>query len=141
VQEWGGAALRWIDENGKPTGGTTIWSVGGVDGDQFAPGKSAFMVNYRVAGLKGLLQTLRNEGCNVLEKTDDSEVWKVWSWTQFRKTHPRAFEMESETTVVMPNHALQRTRGARPGDQSIVDRLKEVAGELACLLAPTAGVS
>jgi predicted enzyme related to lactoylglutathione lyase len=31
------------------------------------------MVNYRVDDLRGLLQVLRDEGCAVLEKTDDSE--------------------------------------------------------------------
>ncbi len=31
------------------------------------------MVSYRVADLAGLLEALRQEGCEVLEKTDDSE--------------------------------------------------------------------
>src|SRR5262245_41931653 len=74
VQEWGGAAFTWTDASGKPTGGTTIWSVG--DGEYFAPSTSSFMVNYRVADLHGLLQALRDEGCNVLEKTDESEFGK-----------------------------------------------------------------
>jgi predicted enzyme related to lactoylglutathione lyase len=34
------------------------------------------MVNYRVADLQAMLQALRSEGCNVLEKTDDSEYGK-----------------------------------------------------------------
>ena len=34
------------------------------------------MVNYRVADLQGLLQALRDEGCNVVDKTDDSEYGK-----------------------------------------------------------------
>ena len=34
------------------------------------------MVNYRVEDLAGLLKALREEGCNVLEKTDDSEYGK-----------------------------------------------------------------
>jgi predicted enzyme related to lactoylglutathione lyase len=34
------------------------------------------MVNYRVADLPGLLQALREEGCNVLEKMDESEYGK-----------------------------------------------------------------
>lgn len=76
VQDWGGAAFRWTDEAGNPTSGTTIWSVGGADGNQFAPGKSSFMINYRVADLHGLLAALRDEGCNVLEKTEDSEYGK-----------------------------------------------------------------
>jgi predicted enzyme related to lactoylglutathione lyase len=76
VQEWGGAAFRWMDEAGRPTGGTTIWSIGDADGDCFAPSKSPFMINYRVADLHGVLQALRQEGCNVLEKVDESEYGK-----------------------------------------------------------------
>jgi predicted enzyme related to lactoylglutathione lyase len=74
VQPWGGAAFTWTGDSGKPANGTTIWSVG--SGEYFAPSTSSFMVNYRVADLAGLLQVLRQEGCNVLEKTDDSEYGK-----------------------------------------------------------------
>ena len=76
VQEWGGAAFRWVDETGKSTTGTTIWSVGAAEADNFAPSTASFMINYRVADLHGVLQSLRSEGCNVLEKTDDSEYGK-----------------------------------------------------------------
>lgn len=76
VQKWGGAAFIWSDAEGNPMKGTTIWSIGAADGDNFAPSKSSFMVNYRVENLAALLQTLRDEGCNVLEKTDDSEYGK-----------------------------------------------------------------
>ncbi len=76
VQEWGGAAFRWADADGKPAPGTTIWSVAETGGDYFAPSTSTFMVNYRVADLRTLLDALRAEGCNVLEKTDDSEYGK-----------------------------------------------------------------
>ena len=76
VQEWGGAVFTWADESGKPVNGTTIWSVSAADGNYFAPSSSSFMINYRVADLAGVLQALRNEGCNVLDKTDDSEYGK-----------------------------------------------------------------
>ena len=76
VLEWGGAAFSWTDESGKPAGGTTIWSVSGSDGDDFAPSTAPFMVNYRVADLAGLLRALREEGCEVLDRTDDSEFGK-----------------------------------------------------------------
>ena len=76
VQSWGGAAFTWTDAEGKPTGGTTAWSVFPADGKYFAPSKSTFMVNYRVEDLAALLKTLRDEGCDVLEKTDDSEYGK-----------------------------------------------------------------
>jgi predicted enzyme related to lactoylglutathione lyase len=76
VQEWGGAAFSWADETGSPTAGTTIWSIGGAEGDAFAPSPASFMINYRVADLAGVLQALRDEGCKVLDKTDDSEFGK-----------------------------------------------------------------
>ena len=76
VQDWGGTAFRWTDEEGNPTAGTTVWSVGSAESEQFAPGKASFMVNYRVADLHSLLAALRSEGCDVLEKTDDSEYGK-----------------------------------------------------------------
>ena len=69
VQEWGGTAFTW-------TKGTTVWSIGASTGKQFAPSTSTFMVNYRVEDLSRLLQALRKEGCDVLEKTDDSEFGK-----------------------------------------------------------------
>ena len=76
IQDWGGAAFTWTDSEGNPTKGTTIWSVGPADGNHFAPSKSTFMVNYRVEDLAALLKALREEGCDVLDKTDDSEYGK-----------------------------------------------------------------
>src|SRR4030095_9275966 len=72
VQEWGGAAFNWSDGEGKPVAGTTVWSITTAESKQSAPSTAPFMVNYRVADLHGLLKALREEGCNVLEKIDDS---------------------------------------------------------------------
>ena len=77
VQEWGGAAFRWADDEGKPTAGTTIWSVSDAGGDHFAPSTTSFMVNYRVADLHALVRELRAEGCDVIDKTEESEYGKV----------------------------------------------------------------
>lgn len=74
VQAWGGTAFHWVDDAGKPVGGTTAWSIG--DGQSFAPGRASFMVNYRVADLDALLAQLRNEGSQVLDETDESEFGK-----------------------------------------------------------------
>ena len=79
VQEWGGAALSWADADGKPCGGTTIWTVSDAASDYFAPSAASFMVNYRVADLHALVATLRDEGCNVLEKVEESEYGK-FAW-------------------------------------------------------------
>ncbi|HQZ46208.1 MAG TPA: VOC family protein [Usitatibacteraceae bacterium] len=76
VQEWGGAAFRWVDAGGQPATGTTVWSVSEASGDYFAPSASVFMVNYRVADLHALLRELRKEGCKVLDKTEESEYGK-----------------------------------------------------------------
>ena len=76
VQAWGGTAFTWSDAAGNPTAGTTVWSIGAAGGDSFAPSQSSFMINYRVDDLVSLLQALRAEGCDVLDKTDDSEFGK-----------------------------------------------------------------
>jgi predicted enzyme related to lactoylglutathione lyase len=76
VQGWGGAAFTWADDAGNPVKGTTIWSVGAAGSDHFAPSSATFMINYRVDDLAALLKALRDEGCNVLEKSDDSEYGK-----------------------------------------------------------------
>lgn len=79
VQEWGGAAFSWTDPDGKPTGGTTIWSVGPAAATPFAPGTAPFMVNYRVADVHGLARALKDEGCTVLDKIDESE-YGTFAW-------------------------------------------------------------
>jgi predicted enzyme related to lactoylglutathione lyase len=79
VQEWGGATFTWTNGEGKPVAGTTIWSIGSSQGDHFAPSEATFMVNYRVDDLHALVKALREEGCNVLEKIDESEYGK-FAW-------------------------------------------------------------
>jgi predicted enzyme related to lactoylglutathione lyase len=76
VQDWCGASFNWVDDEGKPVGGTTAWLITSEQSKQFAPSSATFMVNYRVDDLHGLIEALREEGCNVLEKTDDSEYGK-----------------------------------------------------------------
>jgi predicted enzyme related to lactoylglutathione lyase len=68
VQAWGGTAFEPM--------GATIWSIGAAGPESFAPSTAPFMINYRVDDLAAVLQALRDEGCNVLEKVDDSEYGK-----------------------------------------------------------------
>ena len=79
VQSWGGAAFDWSDADGKPIGGTTAWSVVSENSQQFAPSSAPFMINYRVDDLYALVAALKEEGCNVLDKIDDSEYGK-FAW-------------------------------------------------------------
>jgi predicted enzyme related to lactoylglutathione lyase len=74
IQAWGGTAFRWVDAAGAPVNGTTAWAVS--NGADFAPSTASFMINYRVADLHGLLKALRDEGCEVLEKVEESEYGK-----------------------------------------------------------------
>lgn len=74
VSDWGGAVFNW----GGPESaqGTTIWSVFKSDTTYLAPGTACFMVNFRVADLNALLAALREEGCNVMARTEESEQGK-----------------------------------------------------------------
>ena len=76
VQDWGGASFDWADADGNPVKGTTAWLIGKDDGKHFAPSRSTFMVNYRVDDLDALLEALREEGCEVLDETEDSDFGK-----------------------------------------------------------------
>ena len=75
VQPWGGAAFRWNVPRPEPHG-ATVWTVFPSSTDYFAPSDAPFMVNYRVENLEELLATLRNEGCDVDERTETSEFGK-----------------------------------------------------------------
>ncbi len=79
VQAWGGTGFTWTDSDGKPYAGTTIWSIGSAKSNPFAPGNASFMINYRVENLHELVRVLREEGCNVLDKVDESEYGK-FAW-------------------------------------------------------------
>jgi len=79
VQPWGGAAFSWADTAGHPVAGTTVWSIGPQEGDHFAPSAASFMINYRVDDLLALVKVLKEEGCTVLEKVDESEYGK-FAW-------------------------------------------------------------
>ncbi len=79
VEEWGGAAFKWVTPE-NPTGtGTTIWSPFQDDTSYFSPSKASFMVNFRVEDLHALVAVLREEGCDVDAKVDESEYGK-FAW-------------------------------------------------------------
>ena len=75
VEEWGGVVFRWEEDN--PGGkGTTIWSPLEDGTSSFAPSTSSFMISFRVEDLHALLAKLREEGCAVDERVEDSEYGK-----------------------------------------------------------------
>ena len=76
VEEWGGAAFRWVTPENPSGTGTTIWNPFKDDTGYFAPSQASFMVNFRVADLHALLALLRSEGCEVDAKVDESDYGK-----------------------------------------------------------------
>ncbi|MDN3920258.1 VOC family protein [Roseateles violae] len=80
IQPWGGAAFPWTDAAGQPSGGSTIWSVSGLDNNYFGPSQAPFMINYRVADLARLLEQLRAAGCEVLDKSGEDSEYGKFGW-------------------------------------------------------------
>lgn len=74
VSDWGGVAFQWGGPDSPP--GMTLWSPFAADTAYMAPSTAPFMVNFRVADLEALLAALRAEGCEVLDKREDSEHGK-----------------------------------------------------------------
>ena len=129
MQEWGGTAFTWADSDGKPAGGTTIWSVGPEEGDHYAPSRASFMINYRVNDLHALVAALKAEACNVLDKSDDSKygefAWvidpeghkvELWQPPPVHETHPRELRQFSAQRITCADRNWHRS--ARPGIQT-----------------------
>jgi len=79
VQQWGGAAFRWTDDEGNPVAGTTAWLLSPAESPQFAPSAATFMVNYRVADARALAKVLKEEGCDVIGEVEESE-YGTFAW-------------------------------------------------------------
>lgn len=74
TSDWGGAVFEWGGPGSAP--GMTLWAPFAQDTAYMAPSAASFMVNFRVADLDALLATLREEGCNVVDRTETSEQGK-----------------------------------------------------------------
>ncbi len=74
VSDWGGVIFSWGGPGSEK--GITIWSAFKNDTTYLEPGTASFMVNFRVADLHELLAALRTEGCNVEDRTEESEQGK-----------------------------------------------------------------
>lgn len=74
--EWGGFAFHWKSPDNPEGVGTTVWSIFDASSNYFDPGKSQVMINYRVEDVRALVAALRAEGCDVMDKIDESEYGK-----------------------------------------------------------------
>ena len=75
VEPWGGALLPWkrVDTGADAI---TVFSPFKADSDYMAPSDKPFMLNLRVDDLAATLAALRAEGCNVLDRHEESEQGK-----------------------------------------------------------------
>lgn len=80
IQEWGGVSFRSPDAS---DGGeaVTVWTVFPQKSNYFDPSPSPFMINYRVDDLRAMLAELREKGCAVDERIEESEFGK-FGWVQ-----------------------------------------------------------
>jgi predicted enzyme related to lactoylglutathione lyase len=73
IAEWGGASFDWAGPHNPDGRGTTAWTLFDASSNYFDPSSAPFMVNYRVENLRDLIAVLREEGCQVIDKIEESE--------------------------------------------------------------------
>jgi predicted enzyme related to lactoylglutathione lyase len=78
LETWGGAILRWPDDQAEDKG-LTVWSLAGRDSEWFSPSESAFMINYRVDDLDGLIAQLKAAGVTIVAGPEKHENGK-FAW-------------------------------------------------------------
>jgi len=71
--------LPLIERYAKTGFFTEIVPISAAEGDYYAPSTAPFMINYRVEDLKALVAALKAEGCEVLDKVEESEYGK-FAW-------------------------------------------------------------
>jgi len=76
VAEWGGVAFGLDEQLKTNPNAVVVWSPFAHDTSYFEPSTASFMINYRVEDLHALLKQLREEGCQVMDKVDESEYGK-----------------------------------------------------------------
>ena len=73
------AALEWREFAPPHAVGCTVWSAFASDTKYLDPGKSSFMINYRVRGLDRLLESLRNAGVTVFDTIEEYDYGR-FAW-------------------------------------------------------------
>ena len=71
-----GGLFKWRDLNDKEKVCTTAWGPFTSTTDYFSPSTKDYMFNYRVDDLHGLLEQLKKEGVEVIDKVEEYEYGK-----------------------------------------------------------------
>ena len=73
------ATLEWRELHAPDTIGRTVWSTFAADTKYLDPGTATFMINYRVAGLDRLLESLRQAGVTVFDTIEEYDYGR-FAW-------------------------------------------------------------
>ena len=78
LEEFGGAIFKWPEDKAGD-GGMTVWHVAEPASKWFSPSESAFMINYRVDDLLGLIADLKKAGIELVKGPQSDETGK-FAW-------------------------------------------------------------
>lgn len=76
--QYGCAIIQW-EQDSRPDGGQTVWSLAKSDTDWFKPSESSFMINYRVDDMAGLVEKLNSAGIAIV-KGPDTDFNGIFTW-------------------------------------------------------------
>ncbi len=101
LEDWGGAVLNWQDDKAEDEG-LTVWHVAARDSDWFSPSEAAFMINYRVDDMDGMIERLKAGGVEIVKGPENHEngrfawildpdgnkveLWEPKLWDESNKT-------------------------------------------------------
>lgn len=71
-----GVMFNWKEQSEKNNKAFTLFSPFKSDTDYFTPSEKPFMFNFVVDDLKGMLEKLKNEGVEVMEKVEEYDYGK-----------------------------------------------------------------
>lgn len=74
-----GTEFYWREKDNAERIGLTVWSPFPDNTKYFDPSPSSFMINYRVADLKQLIEQLKNEGVTIAGDLEEHEYGK-FAW-------------------------------------------------------------
>jgi predicted enzyme related to lactoylglutathione lyase len=105
LEDWGGAILRWPDDNAEDKG-LTVWNVAEKDTKWISPSESSFMINYRVDNLGELLEQVRAGGGEVIQGPASHENGKSrGSWTPTETRSSSGSRWSGITRIWAPENA------------------------------------
>ncbi len=72
LEDFGGAILKWEEDLAEDKG-LTVWHVAEKQSEWFSPSDSAFMINYRVDDMDGMVERLQSAGVEILQGPEKHE--------------------------------------------------------------------